>query len=275
MKKAQKLTCLLQLLDDEDETIAVEAMAEILSGGYAPDEALAELQEDSNPLIRKRIHQLQSAITMRRRRQRFYTELNSEKFSLPDGLMEVHLQWFDNDSLRELRKTWQDFADSAAKCQINSLHSLADFMLKQGMTAVSESTFQPENYCIGTIIDNSYGSAAVLCAMGKTVAANGGLDLRIVRFLSDFGLLDGYGNLLLPEKNWQTVPLTSLNDCTFWSDSEILRFASSMLFSHSVNSDSFRYIQTIAQSLTGVEDGELPETFPYPYLPAEDEEEEN
>ena len=270
-----KIAALLSLLDDENEDVAVNAMAELLYCEEELGEALAGLQESPDALTRKRAHQLQAAITLRRRRRYFSELLKAPHVDMIEGLIEVHLQWFDNDSRPGLQTLWRDFADEAARYQLNSLRQLSYFMRKQGMAAAAETTMQPEIYCIGTVLENHYGSAALLAAMGQVLAAAAGLELRLVRMLGEFALLDGEGNLLIPGRDWKLETVKGVADCDFWDRRSLLRFASAMLFSNAVNSDSFRYIQTIAQALTGLPDGELPETLPYPYQPAEDGAEED
>ncbi|MPN52773.1 hypothetical protein SDC9_200436 [bioreactor metagenome] len=49
----------------------------------------------------------------------------------------------------------------------------------------------------------------------------------------------------------------------------LLRFASTTLFAAAVNSDSFRYVLTIAQALSGTEGDESLDYMPYPYFPAD------
>ncbi len=270
-----KIAALLSLLDDEDENVAVNAMAELLFCEEELGEALAGLQESPDALTRKRAHQLQAAITLRRRRRHFSELLKAPKVDMIEGLIEVHLQWFDNDSRPGLEALWRNFSEEAARYQLNSLRQLSYFMRKYGMAAAAETTMQPENYCIGTVLENRYGSAALLAAMGQQLAADAGLELRLVRMLGEFALLDGDGNLLIPGRDWKLDSVKGVADCDFWDRRSLLRFASVMLFSNAVNSDSFRYVQTIAQALTGLPDGELPDTLPYPYQPAADDPEED
>ena len=61
---------LASLLDDPDEVVAIGAMAELLNREGELGELPAELQESTSPLMRRRVHQLQSALTMIRRRRR-------------------------------------------------------------------------------------------------------------------------------------------------------------------------------------------------------------
>jgi hypothetical protein len=100
------------------------------------------------------------------------------------------------------------------------------------------------------------------------------------RFFQIFGIKKWFGttlfavadkeNLLIPEDNWQISPLPqyALEE---WDARVLLRLAMMTLFSAAVNSDSFRYILTIAQALTGCENAEALNTLPYPYNPGLEE----
>lgn len=52
MAQRSDLASLLSLLDDEDETVAVNAMAELLNREAELGDALAVLQESDHPLLR-------------------------------------------------------------------------------------------------------------------------------------------------------------------------------------------------------------------------------
>ena len=172
MARSPEIGYLLSLLDDEDESIAVDAMAELLQREDELGDDLAELQESPNPLFRRRGHQLQAAITLRRRRREFIRKLRAPRVNLIDGLIDVHLQWYDNDSRPELESLWNDFRLDAARCPLHTLEELAYFMRKSGFAAQPETTLRPENYCLGPILENHTGSAALLAA----IAAEAGVD---------------------------------------------------------------------------------------------------
>ncbi len=269
-KPKASIESLLSLLDDENENVAVNAMAELL---YREDElgyALAELQEGENPLARRRAHQLQAAITLRRRRREFIRRLDAPRIDLVDGLVDVHLQWYDNDSRPGLVKLWEEFLAEARRCPLRTLEGLAYFMRKNGFSAVAETTLRPEYYCIGPVLENHTGSAALLCGIAMEIAGPE-LPLKMVRVMGDFALYDGDGRLLVPAHDWQVCPAPGIEHCDFWDRRTLLRFASLNLFAAAVNSDSFRYVLTIAQALSGTGDDEALDYLPYPYHPAEDE----
>ena len=158
MARNPEILHLLSLLDDEDESIAVDAMAELLLREDELGDALAELQESPNPLFRRRGHQLQAAITLRRRRREFIRKLRAPRVDLIDSLIDVHLQWYDNDSRPELETLWNKFRLDAARCPLHTLEEVAYFMRKSGFAAQQETTLRPENYCIGPILENHTGS---------------------------------------------------------------------------------------------------------------------
>ena len=269
-----EIASLLSLLDDENEEVAVNAMAELLYREEELGYALAELQEGENPLARRRAHQLQAAITLRRRRREFLRRLGAPRINLAEGLIEVHLQWYDNDSRPGLIKLWNDFQLEAHRCPLQTLENLSYFMRKSGFSAMPETTLHPEYYCIGPVIENHIGSAALLCGILLEIA-DPSLPLKMVRVLGDFGLYDGDGRLLVPAHDWQICAAPGIEHCEFWSPRTLLKFASTNLFSAAVNSDSFRYVLTIAQALSGTGDDEALDYLPYPYHPSGEDPDED
>ena len=237
-------------------------------------ELLAELQEGDNPLARRRAHQLQAAITLRRRRRAFAAKLEAQKVDLIDGLIDVHLQWFDNDSRPGLVQLWTDFKLEAQRFPQKTLENLSYFMRKSGFSAVQESTMHPEYYCLGPVLENGIGAGSILAGLLLEIA-DPAFKLQLVRVMGEFAVYDGNGRLLLPGRNFQVCAAPGIEHCDFWDRRMLLRFASTTLFSAAVNSDSFRYILTIAQALSGTEGDESLDYMPYPYYPADDDPEDD
>ena len=78
MKTPDELEKLSLLLDDEDDNVAINVIAALLDRQDELGDLPARLQESSNELVRKRAHQLQAAITFRKRRQDFAALLEAE-----------------------------------------------------------------------------------------------------------------------------------------------------------------------------------------------------
>ncbi len=267
MPPSPEITRLISLLDDEDEAIAVSAMAELLYRDRELGSLPGELQESDNPLVRRRIHQLEAALTLRRRRRDFLTKLSASRLDFIDLLIDIHLQWFDNDSRLDLQRQYAGFQADFGKSVIGSLNDLAYVMQKFGFSAETETTLKPENYCIGSILSDKIGSGAVLC--GICLAALGSpRNLRIVRAWGNFAISDGE-QLMIPVDHWQVRGLPPLREVEFFEERALLKYASVTLFSCAVNSDSFRYVLTILQALTGRDDDSPLGCMPYPYHPEE------
>lgn len=265
-----ELRRLASLLDDEDEAVAVNAMAELLLNEDRLGTLPAELQESSDPLVRRRAHQLQVALTMRRRRRDFARMLQDPDVDFDIGLVELHLLWFDNDSRPELLETLADFLRKAAQRPAMTLADIAYLMRRSELAAECETTLRPENYCIGTILSNRVGSAALLCGLARMTAFQPET-LRVVRYMGDFALCDGAG-LLIPARDWLIAPAPSAaGEMEHWEPRRLLALGANILLGSAVNSDSFRYVLTIAQAISGNNDDYMLDYMPYPYRPTDDD----
>ena len=269
MQSNPDISSLLSLLDDEDETTAVEAMAELLYRGDEAAEKLAELQESPDPLLRRRVHQLEAALTLRRRRREFSRLLAMPRPDVARALVELHLQWFDNDPLPEIAARVEAFLAGGANARVRDLNGLSAYFRKCGIVAERETTLRPENYCVGLALADRIGAAALWVLLGQLLLGNIP-GVRIVRHVEEFSLCDGQ-NLLLPERDWRVVRAPGNDELELWDARRVLKFVSMMLFSAAVNSDSFRYVLTIGQAVSGLPEDEVLTYLPYPYRPAPEE----
>ena len=266
MRRRPDVSALLSLLDDEDEQVALEAMAQLLERGDELGVELAKLQDSSEPLLRRRVHQLESALTLRRRRREFARRLEASEPQVRELLVELHLQWFDNDPQPEMLARLESFLAEGRASGMRDLADVASFMRKCGISAERETTMRPEDYCIGVVLCDRIGSTAILCQLGRELL-RGVSEARVVRFMGEFALWDGRV-LLLPERDWRLVRAPATDELELWDDRGVLKFAAMMLFSAAVNSDSFRYVLTIGQAVSGLPGDEVLDYLPYPYRPA-------
>ena len=154
MPRRTDIPQLFSLLDDENDDIAREAMAELLWSGSEDEMApfLAELQESADPRVRRRIHQLQAALTARRRRREFSRLLAVPHPDVCRVLVELHLQWFDNDPAPEMAARVANFVAEGRAARPRSLGDVAAYFRRCGIVAERETTLRPEDYCVGVIL---------------------------------------------------------------------------------------------------------------------------
>lgn len=252
------------MLDDRDSEVAVNVMAQLLAREEDLGDLPAVLQESGDPLVRRRAHLLQNALAMRRRRRMIHSMLNDpEECELFPALIELHLLWFDKDQPDAIRRDVRNFLETADKHPLASLEDAEMFMRKSCFLPETESTIRPESCCIGTVLCQHCGSTGLLMAMISELL--GRENFPLVRVLGEFGVTDSAGRLLLGGGSWRLIPPSGAK-MEKWTAQMMLRYLGTTLLSCAVNSDSYRYVMSITQALTGDESEHVFDGFPYPFL---------
>ena len=288
MKLDSRTKSLVKLLSDEDTSISGQAMAELLSldSGFEPDrltELLAELQEDKDPDIRKKVHQMQSIQRIRMRRRNFSKRLKSHSPNLLQGLGELHAIWYDDLETKELSKMWSGIIREASKCRPVTPKRLAGFMKLAGFGVCDENIQDADLYCLGAIIEDRIGSDVILASIALEVGRSFGLKGSIVRVNGAFGTMyvttvkesgksesgnsdQLRGAIIMPSQNWDIIPSSSDKQVEIWSTEKVLKYVAAMLFVNAVCSEGPRYIQILGSCLAdkSVSDS-LEELLPPPF----------
>ena len=254
---------LASLLDDPDENVAVSAIAELLNREDELGDLPAELQESPDPLMRRRVHQLETALTMIRRRRLLSVFLQDPGQDFFEGLNQVHLQWNDRDSEASLRRKVRTFRKDISKYPLANLRDAGEAFAAFGITPLPPSSLKPELFCIGPMLDDRCGAVPLWCGL---ICALLGKESVTVSRDGHFGVLSGK-TLLVPENNWLCTQVRDQGSFQTWRGDQLLYLAAMNLFSAAVNSDSFRYILTISQAITGDVNGNTLALLPYPYNP--------
>ena len=263
----KKLRSLLSLLDDPDESIAVRVMTELLE--YEPEllDLLGDMQESADPVLRKRIQQLESILLLRRRRKDFLQYLNGENPDILQGLTELHLLWFDRDTPEMLMENLQIFLSASANSRIKTLGDLGLFMARSNFVPPPpDEELDPENYCIGPILEDRIGSEVILCALALLAGICNNLNLWMLRIGRNFVLMNEAGERIAPANDWQLEAADTSLHGEFWNEpAMVLRYAAQMLFLAAVSTDNFRYVHTVAHAMLGSPGDEKLDFLPYPY----------
>lgn len=270
---------LLSLLNDESDHSAGLAMSALLETADHKklEEELCLLQESSDTRLRKRVHQLQSTIALRGRRPAFSRILHDkelpdgEKLSLIDGLIKIHLLWFDNDSGETLKKHWERFLLLSKKYSPVTLEEISLYMQKKKFRCMHKDELEPENFCFGSVLADKLGADFMLCILAAELSKHWNTDKKYKIHITqaaekDFILVDSLGNILVPANDWDYIPYEQEYRFTYWEELSLLRYASMMLFSCAASTDSFRYIFTLGSCLSDEPEKADPIDFlPYPY----------
>ena len=134
-------------------------MAELLSYDKKLDPLLKELQESENHRLRKRVHQLESIFDYAPgARKNLASCLKKSNPDLIEGLIELHIQWYDNDSERGILNLWEELLNVAGKYQMENIEKLAYIMRKQGFSATEKEEIDADAYCLGIVLDDLCGA---------------------------------------------------------------------------------------------------------------------
>lgn len=256
---------LASMLDDQDHEVVVNILARLLNRENEVEELSRVLQEHPDPLVRRRIHMLQNAFTMRRRRRQIWAMLEEKvRMDIPDMLTALHLLWFDRDNPDEIRQDVDKFLEMASGFPMESLNDLEMFMRQNRFLPENETTIRPESYCIGTVLFHRLGATSTLMAIGSALLKDE-KKYQPVRILGEFGIMDDTGRVLLGNGSWRLTAAGSGSGAEVWSRRKLLRYIAMNLLSCAVNSDSYRYVMSIARALTGDESEHVFDDFPYPF----------
>ena len=251
------------MLDDPDENIGVNLLAQLLCRADELGDLPGFLQEAPDPVVRRRGHQLQAALTMRARRIRFHERINSPAPELPAGLIELHLLWYDRDSQTEIADIVAGFVRDFRAAGIRTLEDIEFFMRRKNFLPENESVIKVENYCIGTVIERRTGAASLLMALAAELA--GQEKFQLVRSMDQFAIFDRQKHILTGNGTWNLCKAPDLRSMELWNSRMVLQFIASTLLSCAVNSDSYRYIMSIAQAMSDAPPEEIFPHFPYPF----------
>ena len=262
-----KLQSLISLLDDPDENIAVTVMGELLKNEAELMPLLGELQESDNKLLRKRVQQLETIIMLRNRRREFLQRIDGGECDIADGLVELHLLYFDRDTPEMVRSIIELFVNVALNNNIRNIDELGGFMAENNFVLpLPDETLEPENFCIGPILEDRIGADIMLCTLALLAGVHSGLPLELVRIDGKFAVSTLEGRFISPANGWLAEDAdTQKADLSWNNPAAVLKYASLMLFLYAVSSDNFRYVYTIAQAMSGSPEDFSTDFLPYPY----------
>ena len=244
-----KISALINLLEDENSDVSSSVIKELLSlDENKLNTIINNLQESPNIQIRKRIHQVQSIIRIRKMRITLSSRLNCKNANIIKGLIELHLLWFDRDSEEYLKKQFKKILAKAKEASANTTDKLAAFMKSNKFVVARNGELEPDTYCLGSVLETKIGTDIILCALAYCIAKNLGWKGSIINRQSKFMLLDSDGYFIDPI-NWQKEKLNqvtlSKSNVEKWDSGMILRFTIYQLLLCAATTGSYRYVYTM------------------------------
>ncbi len=243
----RRIKSLIALLEDENQKIASSALSELLKYGKEAGFLIKRFQESPNVLLRKRIHQIQAVARVRELREMLSRRLNNVHSGLWNGLLEIHMLWFDRDIKENINELfWALLDEFKANCDF-SARAVSLFMKSRGFVIPIKGDIDAEFYCIGPVLESKIGTEAVLSALVYKLLLESGKKAKIVKVKQGFGVFCYDGYVIIPN-DWELIASTDgeHRECM---PGEILKSIAFKLFLSTVTSDSFRYSYTIGSCI--------------------------
>lgn len=242
-----KIFSLLSLLDDENESTASFAIRELLAEGKKADQALSEHQESANPLVRKRIHQIQAINLFKKSRDILSRRFTNKHSGIWNGILEIHMSWFDKDIKENLNALFYELLKEFEKEEEITAHSLANFMRLMGFVMPIDGDIDPEYYCIGAVMESKIGSDALLSVIAYKLLIESGVKTRLVKYNNLVSLLF-LPDIVITPNTWK-IQKVSDSEYTELEPGMVLRYTMLQLFLSAVCSENLRYAFTIGKCL--------------------------
>ncbi|HPN84156.1 MAG TPA: hypothetical protein PK821_02360 [Victivallales bacterium] len=260
-----KIKTLVELLEDDDVETSAHVMSEILSSDRTAWRIIGRLQESSSGIIRKKAHQMQFAANSRARRRKLATRLSEQNLNLIKGLIELHLQWFDEDSEDFVMEEWDRFKNFSGNWCPNSIENLSEMMSSLGMESSEFDELECVDYCIGEVTSTGRGADFMLCIVARILARDAGWNPSIVATDAGFCVYNERTKTgLFPAKKWAMAKCEISNNVRRWSDLMLLNLAANSMLFCSIAGGQLRYSYMIGACIAESIGKKPSEILPYP-----------
>jgi hypothetical protein len=223
--KGNKIKTLINLLDDKDIISSGIAMAEILKT-HGAEKIIAKLQKINNSHLKEKADTMNQIILSRHVRKSLSKKLSEKDNDIFQGLIELHLQWFDEDKKDDIVDNWKKFKLEASEWDPTAIENLGKMMISLEMESVDFEELAPEDYCLGEIVSTRLGADFLICAITRILAEDNGWNPSIIYTDAGFCIYDEKRKLgLFPMKNWLCAQCSIPDNIQRWSNSMILNLA--------------------------------------------------
>lgn len=258
----EKISALLELLRDENVRIASLAMEQMLKLGEGVRGTLAEYQEDQDPQLRGRIHQLGAVLARREARRQFTQAVHNESISLWNGVVRINTLYDPECSPDEIEDTIDEFM-RAAPPPSPTAPAIASFMREFQFAFPEEDLLDIDLYLIERVLGTRYGAAPLLCALAMRIGEDIGWHATVVLHDGRFCLIDEDGFLLDPAHGWHMERLRRNNKLHPCSRKDVWLVVLAQIFAVALFEGNLRDLHHFADLLANLDGADI-DGMPYP-----------
>lgn len=262
----QSSEALVTLLFDEDPTVAVQAMDQLLKNDVSLKEILSIYQDSTDALVRKRIHQISSVLSRRNKKRDFIKSVKSGEGAVISEL--VQLASLSNPQLSE-SEIRLEFSKLVKKLSLitkdkpMSTALMVDFMRSEHFFVPETALLESRLYMLDMVLQFKLGSAVLLACLAYALGTIFNWQVKFVIYGGEFCLLDDQLQLISPNFSWKVTKLDNLKSCLPCRPNKLVYNLASLLFLIAIQDGELKLIQLYGALLTELCDVDFAE-MPYP-----------
>ena len=193
---------LLKLLEDEDPKIATIAIGKLLQ--YGPDifPALRGLQESANPLLRKRVHQIEAILEKKINFSNFIDRIEKDEILIWEDLIYLNSIYYPDLKPSELQSSMEEAYKNLSAAEFNT-KSLCNYMKDKNYYVPKNDILDSGINLISSVLINGEGSPLMLCIISQLWGTRFSWPFQIVLHKGHHCLIDKNKMLIEPANNWK------------------------------------------------------------------------
>lgn len=252
------------LLLDPNPCVSSLAMEQMLQSPTQCRNFIAAHQDSADLTLRKCAHQLAGCLRMKTLQDEFVHRFEQGQLDAWDAAMLIDQLYDQRSSSAYLQELFLDLLDQFAFVGNLNMEKLANYMKERKFGVPPHPILNIYNYLVGDVLENTQGTALVLCLLARQLARSNSYDVRLCLCNGKFCLVDRQRNLLDPTEEWKVTRKAAQESMHLCTNQEIVRVYLTQLLASSIMVWEVFDVHIFLQLLQRI-DGIGREQLPYPY----------
>lgn len=253
---------LLKLLEDEDPKIATIAIGKLLQ--YGPDifPALRGLQESANPLLRKRVHQIEAILEKKINFSNFIERIEKDEILIWEDLIYLNSIYYPELKPSELQSSMEDAYKNLSASEFNT-KSLCNYMKDKNYYVPKNDILDSGINLISSVLINGEGSPLMLCIISQLWGTRFSWPFQIVLHKGHHCLIDNNKMLIEPANNWKCSLIDEKIKAHPCTEKGLILTVIANLYLSALVEGQLKILHTLSTLMSKISKTDLAD-FPYP-----------
>ncbi|EDM26538.1 hypothetical protein LNTAR_01982 [Lentisphaera araneosa HTCC2155] len=253
---------LLKLLEDEDPKIATIAIGKLLQ--YGPDifPALRGLQESANPLLRKRVHQIEAILEKKINFSHFIERIEKDEILIWEDLIYLNSIYYPDLKPSELQSSMEEAYKNLSAAEFNT-KALCNYMKDKNYYVPKNDILDSGINLISSVLINGEGSPLMLCIISQLWGTRFSWPFQIVLHKGHHCLIDKNKMLIEPANNWKCSLIDEKIKAHPCTEKGLILTVIANLYLSALVEGQLKILHTLSTLMSKISKTELAD-FPFP-----------